>query len=101
MTFCRFDGDLISRVGVSDDAHAWVRGQDSFQPESCLGSSIRYNDLSRMLGISHAHAATMMEGNPCRAADRVDHRVEDRPIGDRIRSIFHGFSLAIRGSHRA
>lgn len=49
VTFRRCDGDLIPRVGVSDHAHAWIGGQDAFQPASRFGSPIRHDDLSRVL----------------------------------------------------
>src|SRR5438067_1909708 len=43
----------------------------------------------------------MMKRNPTRAARRVQKRVENRPIGDRIRSVFHSFGLAIRRRDRS
>ena len=61
MTFCCLNGDLVARVSVSDHAHAWVRGQDSFQPASRSGSSICNNDLSGVLAVPHPYAAAMME----------------------------------------
>ena len=39
MTFRGFDGDLIARVGVADDAHAGIRCQDPLQPDAPLRAS--------------------------------------------------------------
>ena len=96
VSFRRFNGDLIPRVGVSDDAHAWVRCQDSFQSPSRFWRPVCHDNLSRVLGVSHAHAPTMMEGDPRRATNRIDHGIEDRPIRDRVRAVFHCFGLAVR-----
>jgi hypothetical protein len=61
MTFRGLNSNFISRVGVSDYAHAWVRCKDSFQSPSGFRSPIRNNDLSGVLAVSHAHSAAMME----------------------------------------
>ena len=84
MTFRGFDGDLVPRIRVSDHAHAWVGRQDSFQPFGGFGRSVRNDDLTCVLGISHTDAAAMMERHPCRSADSVDQCVEDRPISNRV-----------------
>src|SRR5689334_15722093 len=47
-----------------------------------------------MQRIADAHATAMMKRNPARAARRVQQRVQDGPIGDCIRSVFHRFSFA-------
>ena len=61
MFFCGFDGDLITRVGVSDHAHAGIRCQDSFQSDCGFRRSIRNDDLSRVLTITDAHSAAVMK----------------------------------------
>ena len=39
--------------------------------------------------------------SPSRARRRVEQRVEDRPVGDRVGAVFHAFGLAVRRRHRA
>ncbi len=49
VTLRSFDGDLIARVGVPNDTHAWVRCKNSFQPASRFRRPVRNDDLSGML----------------------------------------------------
>jgi hypothetical protein len=49
MTFRCSDGDLITRIRMSDYAHAWICCKDSLQPPSCFRSPIRHDNLSRVL----------------------------------------------------
>lgn len=84
MTFRGFDGNIITCIRVSHYAHAWVGGEDAFQSRCGFRCSIGNDDLTRMLRISHADSAAMMEGYPSGATYRVDHGIEDRPIRDRV-----------------
>ena len=43
----------------------------------------------------HADTAAVVERYPGGAVDRVDQRIEDRPVGDRIAAIEHRFSFAV------
>src|SRR5262245_35549899 len=54
-----------------------------------------------MLRVTHADTAAVMERNPRRPARRAQQRVEQRPIGNRIRTILHAFGFAIRTRDRA
>ncbi len=91
----------VTRVGMADDAHARVGGQDSFEPPGSLRCAIRHDHLPGMLAVADADSPAVMERYPCGAADGVDEGVQDRPIADGIRAIQHPFRLAVRRSHRA
>src|SRR6185503_21088154 len=50
---------------------------------------------------AHADAAAVVDRYPGRAARGVEERVQERPVGNRVRAILHGFRLAIRARDRA
>src|SRR5215216_4745396 len=100
MAFGGFDGDLVSRVGVAHNSHTGIRGQHAREASSSFRRSIGDDNLTRVLAISHPYAAAMMEGNPSSTANRVDHCIKDRPIGDCIRTILHRFGFAVWRSDR-
>src|SRR3989442_3942440 len=49
-----------------------------------------------MQRVADARAAAVMEGYPRRARRRVEERVQDRPVGDRVRAVAHALRLAER-----
>lgn len=49
MTLRGFDGDLIPCIRVTDNAHAGIGGQDSFQALSRFRCPIRDDDLTSVL----------------------------------------------------
>ncbi len=54
-----------------------------------------------MLRIADAHAAAIVNGDPSGAAGGVDQGVEERPIGDGVGAVLHGFRFAVRRGDRA
>ena len=48
MTFRRGNRLIITRIRMSDDAHAWVGGQHTFKPRRGFGRSICHDDLTRV-----------------------------------------------------
>lgn len=48
-----------------------------------------------MKTVSNPHTATMVKADPRRAAGRVDERVQNRPVANRIQAIFHRFGLTV------
>ena len=50
---------------------------------------------ARVLRKAHAHAAAVVEANPCRSAGAVHQRVEERPVGNRVGAVLHGLGLAV------
>ena len=92
--FGEFDCLFVARVGVADDAHAGVAGEDALEPEGSGGGSVGDDDLSGVDGIADADSAATVNGDPCRAVDGVYHGVEERPVRDGIAAVLHGFGLA-------
>ena len=95
MTVSGLNRDSVPRVSVSRDAHAWICCKDSFQPASRFGSPVCNDNLSRVLRVTHAHAAAVMERDPRRAAHRVDQRIQNRPVGDGVGAVFHRFGFTV------
>src|SRR6266851_4871023 len=54
-----------------------------------------------MQAVTDADSPAMMKRNPTRAARRVQERIEDRPVSNCVRSVFHPFRFAKRRSHRS
>ena len=49
-----------------------------------------------MLRIPHSHAAAMVQRDPGGAAGRVQHGVQQRPVGNGVGAVLHAFRLAVR-----
>src|ERR1700760_925011 len=49
--------------------------------------------------ITHPHPAAMMQTYPGRASGSVYQRIEQRPVGDRIAPVKHGFGFAVGRGH--
>ena len=59
------------------------------------------HDLAGVERQPHADAAAVVERDPRRARRGVDERVEDRPVGDRVRAVAHRLGLALGRGDRA
>lgn len=57
----RSDGNVVTRIGMPGYSHAWVAGEDAFQPASGLGRTISNDDLPGMLAEAYSHTAAMVE----------------------------------------
>ena len=51
---------FISRVGVAEDAHEWVVGEDALEAFVRFGRSVADNTLPGVLGETDPHAAAVM-----------------------------------------
>ena len=51
--------------------------------------------------VADADAAAMVHRHPGGAARRIEQRIQDRPVGNRVAAVAHAFGLAIRRRHRA
>ncbi len=80
---------------MAHHAHTWVVGQHSFDALRHFLGTIGADDLAGMLGVANAHAAAVVYGNPRGSAGCVHKRIQQRPVGDGIGAILHGFRLAI------
>ena len=84
------------------DAGSRVVPKDAREPR-CRGAFGPVGDDcdARVLRISHTHAAAVMQRNPRCAARHGEHRVEQRPVADRIAAVAHAFGFAIGARDRA
>ncbi len=77
-----------------------IGGEHALQPPAARLGAIGHHHHPGMLRVADADAAAVMNGNPGRARRRIEHRVEQRPIGDGVRPVAHGFGFAIGRRHR-
>src|SRR3989454_4273260 len=95
------DGVLVARVRMSDHTHPRVRRQDAPDPAFRVLGAVAHDQGARVRRIPDADAATVVDGDQVRASRGVQERVEQGPVGDRIRAVAHPFRLAVGGGHRA
>src|SRR3972149_2416636 len=74
----------VPRVRVAHDAEARVRRQHPLDP--LLGGvwPVADDERARVRAVSDPHAATVVHGPEISARRRVEERVQDRPIRDRL-----------------
>ena len=87
---------LVAGIGVADDAHAGIGGQDALQARGGLGRSVGDDHHAGVERVADADAAAVVEADPGGAGGGVDEGVEDRPVGDRVRAVAHRLGLAVR-----
>lgn len=58
------EGVVVSGVGVAEDAHHGVIGEDAFDALVGVGSAIADDDLAGVLGVADADAAAMVKADP-------------------------------------
>src|SRR6266446_4410898 len=54
-----------------------------------------------MQAVTDAHAAAVMKRNPAGAARGIQERIEDRPVSNCVRAVFHAFGFTVRGRNRS
>ena len=86
---------------MAEHAHAGIGRQYTLQAESGFTGAICHYHHAGMLGIADAHASTIVDADPGGARRRVHQRVQQRPIGDRIRAVQHALGLTIRRGDRS
>ena len=96
-----FDGFLVAGVGMSHDAARRIVPEHPFDPPRCGIGAVANNDQAGMLRIAHSDSATVMEGHPGRATGRIQQRIEQRPVGYRVRTVAHRFGFPIGTCDRA
>src|SRR5271166_1189430 len=94
-------GFVVAGVGVAGDADAGIVGQDALDALGHLVSAICNRHLSGVLRVADAHATSVVDGDPGRAAGGVEQGVEQGPVGDGVAAIFHGFGFSVWRSDRA
>ena len=98
---CHLDRSLVAGIGVAEDPHRWIGGQNALEPPSRRLGSVGDDDLTRVKRIADADTASVMHAHPGRAAGCIEESVQNRPVGNGVRAIFHPFGLAIRRGDRA
>src|ERR1039458_3814109 len=92
---------LVTRIGVANHTETGIVVQYARNFSRSHLRAIGYSDLSGVQRIPHAHAAAMVEADPCSARRGIQQCVQDRPVGNRIRPVKHLLCLAIRTGHGA
>src|SRR5258708_26469324 len=97
-----FKSGWVTGIGVSKHSHPRIRGQHAGDSARGVDRSVGDDHLSSVEGVTHAHAASMMKGNPGGAIHGVDQGIENGPIGDRVGTIHHRLRFPIwRGNGTA
>src|SRR6266542_6003844 len=101
----RADGKLLSlvvaRVRLAGHPYAWVISHHALDAPGHFIGAIGNRDLPRMLRVSDAYAAAVVDGEPRCARGGIEQRIEQGPIGDGVAAVPHAFGLAKGRCHRA
>ena len=81
---------------VSNDPHTRIGSQDSFQASRHSRRAIGDDDHAGMLRIADADSAAVVDRHPGGARGGVHQRVQQRPVGDGVRTVAHGLRLPER-----
>ena len=95
------DGGFVAGIRMPHDAACGIVPQDAGNATISVFRPITDDDQSRMLRVAHPDSPAVMKGNPGCTAGRIHQRVQQRPVGDRIRAIAHGFCFPIRAGYGA
>src|SRR6185437_16178893 len=92
---CDGDGFFVAGVGVADDAEGRIVPQT--ETEALLGflAAVGDGDESGVLAVAHADAAAVVKAHPRSAAGDAGGEVEQRPVGDGVGAVAHGFRFAV------
>src|SRR5690606_11095913 len=94
-------GDFVAGIGVAHHAGAGVVPQHALDAAVGLDAAVADDDHAGGLAVTHADTAAMVEAHPGGAAGDVEHRVEQRPVADRVAAVLHRFGLAVGRGDRA
>src|SRR3990170_8589286 len=86
---------------MADDAEARVRREDALDSAIGLPRAVADEESACVRRISDPDAAAVVYRDEVRPGGRVEERIQDWPVGDRIGSVAHSFRLAIRRGDRA
>ena len=91
---------VVARIGVAHDARPRVGGEHALEARGRRPRPVGDDDHARVDRVSDPHAAAVVDADPGRARGGVEKRVEDRPVGDRVRAVPHRLRLAVRRGDR-
>src|SRR6266540_2618854 len=92
---------FVAGIRVPKKSHRRIVIKYTFQALIGFRSSVADYHYSGMDRIADSNAAAMMQRHPRCTANRVECKVQDGPVCDRIGSVLHRFRLAVRACDRA
>src|SRR5580693_7821746 len=95
-----FDSFRIAGVGMARNTQAWIGSEHALEAARGFRSAIRHDDLPGVDAVANANAAAVMDTDPGGSAYGVNERVQQRPIGDGVGTVAHGFGFPIRAGDR-
>src|ERR1700751_4004775 len=98
---CALDGTLVAGIGMPHHPARGIVPEDTLDAARGCRRSVADDDEARVLRVTHADATAVMDRYPGGAACRVEERVQQWPVGDRIGAIAHGLGLAVGTCDRA
>src|SRR4029450_12523588 len=96
-----FDGARVAGVRVTKSPHPRVPRKNALETAFGIIGSVGDNNHASVLRETDAYAAAIVNRHPGCARRRIDQRVEQWPICDRITAIEHSFGFAIGRGHGA
>ena len=92
---------VVAGVGMAHDAGARIGGEHPLEPLRRIRAAVGEHDHAGMDRVADPDAAAVVDADPGRARRRVQERVQDRPVGDRVGAVAHRLGLAVGGGDRA
>ena len=92
---------VVAGVGVAHDARAGIGREHALEPLRRVVGAVGDDDHAGVDRVADPDAAAVVDADPGRARRRVQERVQDRPVGDRVGAVAHRLGLAVRGGDRA
>ena len=77
----------VAGVCVPHHARSGVGGQHALEPVGSVGSAVGENDHPAVDRVADADPTPVVDADPRRAGSRVEERVEDRPVGNRVGAV--------------
>ena len=95
MVLAALDRVFVSCVGVAENSHHGVVLEDAGESIGGFGGAVGDDDLSGVLTESDPDASSVVETDPTCSGCDVGCKVQQRPVGDGVGAILHGFGLAV------
>src|SRR5215203_5478370 len=86
---------VIARVGVADDAYAWVVEKHALEADRTFFCAVGEDLGAGVDGTTDADTASVMDRDPTGATGHVEHGVQNRPVRDGVGAVLHSFRLAV------
>ena len=92
---CGVERLVVAGIGMPHDACARIGGEHALESLRRIGAAVGEHDHARVDRVADPDAAAVVDADPRRARRRVQERVQDRPVGDRIGAVAHRLGLAV------